>query len=95
MVPVDVYPLIAAVGVSLTLMTVSGYRALFQSPEVHVFERTRKDELAEHPETARKAATYGKGVLSRVCGWPTIIPEEWICAPQRKASDAETLQTRT
>ena len=80
MVPVDVYPLIAAVGVGLTLMTVSGYRALFKSPEVHVFRQTRTD--IEHPETARKAALYGKGVLSRVCGWPTIVPEEWVCAPK-------------
>lgn len=59
--PKDVYPLVAATAVGVTLMTLSAYHALFNSPEVHLTKRTRQDELLEEPDIASK----GHAVRSR------------------------------
>jgi NADH-ubiquinone reductase complex 1 MLRQ subunit len=54
--PKDVYPLVAATLVGVTMMTASAYHALFNSPEVHLTKRTRTDELLEEQDIASKGA---------------------------------------
>ena len=54
--PKDVYPIVAATSVGVTMMTVSAYHALFDSPEVHLTKRTRTDELLVEPDIASKGA---------------------------------------
>lgn len=67
-IPKDVYPLVAATAVGVTLMSVSAYHALFNSPEVHLTKRTRTDELLVEPDIASKGAAVRSRSLFKWLG---------------------------